>query len=80
MKAFAFSRDFHQKVNFMSFYNFSRRVMKSTLGFCHPSNGFYWHFATFRKRSKMQIETSILVKMMDFHPFSSIFMKMEVFS
>ena len=40
MKIFAFSHDFHEKVNFMSFYNFSRRVMKNTLGFCHPSNAF----------------------------------------
>ena len=37
---FHISREFYQKVNSMSFYNFSRRVTENTLGFCHPSNAF----------------------------------------
>ena len=40
MKIFTHSRKFHEKVNFISFYNFSRRGTENTLGFCHPSNAF----------------------------------------
>ena len=41
MKIITFSRDFHQNVNFMLFYNFPRRVMENTLGFCNPSSAFW---------------------------------------
>ena len=40
MNISTFSCNFHGKSEFYVFYNFSRRVTKNTLGFCHPSNAF----------------------------------------
>ena len=49
MKNFAFSRDFHQKSEFYVILQLFAPRHENTLGFCHPSNGFYCHFVIFHK-------------------------------
>ena len=69
---------FMKKVNFMSFCNFSRRVTKITLGFCHPSNGFLPILCDPLRNAKGRIEITYFSEMATFYQNVTIFTKMEV--
>ena len=66
-----------EKVEFMEFYNFSRRVMKITIGFCHHSNAFRGTLIPNQSSTqKIKIPRKMMILLI-FHRNVTIFNKME---